>query len=84
MNKMQQEFDRHLESEGWELTVNNSKEGIKLWQKPTVDGFQIFKTIGVIRHPAEAIQRVICNNRAYRAKYDPQFDCAMFLERVAD
>jgi hypothetical protein len=85
MNKMQSEFDRNLESPDWELTVDNMKEDVKLWQKFQNEGnFQTIKTIGTINAPPEVVQRVISNNKAYRAKYDPKFDSSLFIERIAD
>lgn len=57
---------------------------MKLWQRHSDSGFQIIKTIGIINQAPVVVQKVITHNKKYRNKYDPQFDQAYFIERIAD
>lgn len=84
MAKMVEEFDRMIGLPDWALTVEDKKEGLKLWQRKGEGSYSCVKMQGVIDQAPHDVMTVFTHNRKYRKQYDPNFDKSSQIERIAD
>ena len=84
MNDMPSEFDRIVALKDWSLTVEDEKEGVKLWQRKGENAFEGFKTQGIVNESAADVLTVLTHSRKYKGLYEKNYDMSMQVSRIAD
>jgi hypothetical protein len=65
------------------MLQEDSKTGLKIWQRSTDTGLKAMKGMAIIDRPAHVIIKVIGDSN-YRSDYDPVYDHSNYLMKVAD
>ena len=76
-------YERQLSLPTWKPLTDDTKVGLKIWQRSTDLGLKAMKAQAIIDRPAHQIIKVIGDSN-YRTDYDPVYDHSNYLMKVAD
>ena len=77
------EYDQRYNHQDWQVSSEDQKNGLVIWQRTTEEGLKAVKCEGIVDQRPIDIFKVIGDDR-YRRSYDSNYDGSSLLEKIAD